>query len=150
MRGAILVLVTWWSLAPGYGEAQQPEAEVRCEYSGRFHCDRTGCEELPFEEDFIMSPPPEELQVPGGLSLLHSTPKVRVCDTVQCIPIPVSAVLSGVSLHVSSAGGGYMWSFFLSSQEVGDTYRERVRRGDFTEVRNTFRSTTVSFGSCPW
>ena len=131
--------------APGspLPQAANPN-NVRCEYSQKIECTRSGCQPSPISGAHLLMPAAAALvdattRAPNAAAL----PTVQVCDAKGCTPIVVRAVKSGAFVNIAQDGGAHFVKVAVTDIPPG------VRRGDFVEVAARFLTTTTYVGSCP-
>ena len=138
---AIRVFFVLSLVAPVPALAQSVWDEVRCDYTRRAICDKTGCRDLAIRTAFLIVPPLDHLRRAIGDHDL--SPAVRRCDDKGCTPVMVQVVSSGIFLNVAAPQAGYILKVASSSVDLAE-----ITRGEFVEVATQLLSTYIGYGRC--
>jgi len=127
--------------------AQVDAQEVRCDYSYRIRCDKSGCQADSSDIGFITVPNAQSLlrtdsQDPWSWSLQADSAVVRhLCDEEGCAEIPVRVSRSGMFLEFVAPG--YLLKISYLTQD-----RLESPSPEFVEVDTVFLDTYIKYGRC--
>jgi len=119
---------------------QASRDEVRCTYSRRQVCTRSGCEANPVGQAFLVIPALARIRA----AMLDGRPvDLRRCDGRGCTPVTTMVSESGDFLILSAPRSGYLFKVATVSETLSG-----LRAGEFVEVATQILTTYVGFGRC--
>jgi hypothetical protein len=130
------------------GSAQAQDDEIRCNYSRKFVCAQSGCQEGPVGSAYLLLPRLsvlEEASTSVRTGARAQLPTLRRCDSDGCTAAQVTAIRSGVFTTILQPHGAYFLK--IASEAVAVDIGPHV--GDFVEVASLILGTVTYFGSCP-